>query len=283
LQREHEEAAVSDRMTLGRDNADSVHNSTALEWAVRAGIVCFGVVHLLIAWIGLNLAFGESSKAANQNGAMRELAQNPLGAFLLWAVAIGFVALVVWQVLEVRRHLSRGRRGSTETGKVAGAALRACVYAALAVTAARIAVGDKSSTSVDHVTRELMKLPAGPAIVVLVGLAIIGVGIAHAVTGFRKSFVEDLNQSAVGQSGRAVVRLGQVGFIAKGIAFGLVGTLFVWAGFTFDPKKAGGLDVALHTLLEQSYGKWLLAAVALGIGCFGVYCFAWARDVDPST
>jgi hypothetical protein len=58
--------------------------------------------------------------------------------------------------------------------------------------------------------------------------------------------------------------------------------LFIWAGVTFDPKKAGGLDVALHTLLQQSYGQWLLAAVALGIACFGAYCFAWARDVDPS-
>ena len=58
--------------------------------------------------------------------------------------------------------------------------------------------------------------------------------------------------------------------------------LFVSAAVTFDPKKAGGLDVALHTLLAQSYGAWLLTVVALGIGCFGLYCFAWARDIDPS-
>ena len=102
-------------------------------------------------------------------------------------------------------------------GKAAGAVVRAVVYGALAVTAGRIAVGDKSSTSVDHVTRELMRLPAGPLIVGLLGVAIVGVGVAHATTGVRTSFVRDLKQSATGQTGRVVVRLGQFGFIAKGV------------------------------------------------------------------
>jgi hypothetical protein len=272
-------------MSVEGGTTGSTTGSSGFEWAVKAGIVCFGVVHLLVAWIALNLAFGESSKAANQNGALRELAQNPLGSFLLWAVAIGLVALAVWQALEVRRHLTMSRAGaSSQNGKIASNVLRTVIYAAIALTAARIAMGDKSSsTNVDHITRELMKLPAGPLIVGLVGLAIVGVGIAHIVKGYRKSFEEDLNESAMGQSGRIVIRLGQAGYMAKGVAFGVVGILFIWAAVTFDPKKAGGLDVALHTLLQQSYGTVLLTAVALGIGCFGLYCFAWARDVNTST
>jgi len=275
---------VSNRTSVGPARGEQVAQSDGFEWAVKAGIVCFGLVHLLIAWIALNLAFGDSSTAANQNGALKELASNPLGSFLLWAVAIGFAALVVWQALEARRHLAlRHGGGSKQTGKAVVAIVRAVVYAALCITAVRIAAGDKqSSTSVDHVTREVMKLPAGPLIVGLIGLAIVGVGIAYVVIGFRKSFVEDLKESVTGQSGRVVVRLGQAGHIAKGVAFGIVGVLFVSAAMTFDPKKAGGLDAALHTLLQQSYGKWLLTLIALGIGCFGLYCFAWARDVDPA-
>jgi hypothetical protein len=275
---------VSNRTSSGSDSAERVANSTGFEWAVRAGIVCFGLVHLMIAWIALNVAFGDSSKAANQNGALRALADNPLGTVLLWAVAVGFVALVIWQLLEVRRHLAlRSIGGSKQTGKAVGAGVRSVVYAVLAVTSARVAVGaGSSSTSIDHGTRELMKLPAGPLIVGIVGVAIIGVGIMHAITGLRASFVEDLNESARGQSGRVVVPLGRAGFIAKGIALGVVGALFVTAAVTFDSKKAGGLDVALHTLLQQPYGKWLLAAVVLGLAAFGVYCFAWAKDVDPA-
>ena len=45
----------------------------------------------------------------------------------------------------------------------------------------------------------------------------------------------------------------------------------------YDPEKARGLDAALRTLREQSYGTFLLALVALGIAAFGVYCFLQSR------
>jgi hypothetical protein len=34
----------------------------------------------------------------------------------------------------------------------------------------------------------------------------------------------------------------------------------------------------LRTLREQPGGPLLLTAVALGIACFGVYCFVWSRN-----
>ena len=79
-----------------------------------------------------------------------------------------------------------------------------------------------------------------------------------------------------------MVRLGQVGYAAKGVALAIVGLLFVVAGVTFDPDRAGGLDTALRTLNGQPYGPYLLTALALGIACFGAYCFAWSRHVTQS-
>ena len=53
--------------------------------------------------------------------------------------------------------------------------------------------------------------------------------------------------------------------------------LFGWAAITYDPKKAGGMDAALSTIRDQPFGTVLLVIMALGIACFGVYCFVWAR------
>jgi hypothetical protein len=61
------------------------------------------------------------------------------------------------------------------------------------------------------------------------------------------------------------------------VAFGIIGGLFVWAALTQDPKKSGGLDAALGTLSQSGAGTVLLVVVALGLGCFGLFCFAWAR------
>ena len=120
---------MSNRISVTGDHAEQVAEvETGFEWAVRAGIVCFGVVHLLIAWIALNLAFGESSKAANQNGALQPARRQPLRRpSCCGRSAIGFVALVVWQVLEARRGLAlrgaaspsrrQGGRGGRRQGR----------------------------------------------------------------------------------------------------------------------------------------------------------------------
>jgi len=76
---------------------------------------------------------------------------------------------------------------------------------------------------------------------------------------------------------RWALRLGQAGYSAKGVAFGIVGVLVIIAAVTYDPDKSRGLDAALTTLAGQPYGRWLLSALALGIGCYGLYCFVWAR------
>ena len=82
--------------------------------------------------------------------------------------------------------------------------------------------------------------------------------------------------------GRGVVRLGQIGCIVKGVAFAVVGGLFGWAAISYDPGKAGGLDDALRNVNGAPFGAGLLTLMALGLACFGVYCFAWARHPKVS-
>ena len=82
------------------DAAGQVHRSTVLEIGMRAGIVAFGVVHLLIAWIALQLAWTTENRNANTRGALHSLAAQPFGGVLLWVTAIGLVGLAIWQALE---------------------------------------------------------------------------------------------------------------------------------------------------------------------------------------
>ena len=76
------------------------HNSDWMDHAVRVGLVSYGVVHLILAWLALRLAFGDSGGSASNQGALHQLAQSTLGRVSLYVVAAGFLALVVWQALE---------------------------------------------------------------------------------------------------------------------------------------------------------------------------------------
>jgi hypothetical protein len=247
--------------------------SGKLETLARVGFVASGLLHLVIGWIALHLAFGGASGApADQSGALAQLASQPFGEILLWILVVGFAALGLWQLTE-------SAWGHGSTSDTAKAAAKGVVYLALAWTTFTYARGGSTSgnqKSTD-VTATVMGWPGGRLLVGAIGLAILGLGVWHVVKGAKKRFLEDLAGGAVGGVGTAVVRLGQFGYIAKGVALGVVGILFLVAAWRADPSRASGLDGSLRTLREQPFGTVLLCLVALGLIAYGLYSFARAR------
>ncbi len=261
---------------VGRD----AHQSDWFDHLIRAGLVAFGIVHLLIAWLALQLAFGDRSENASSDGAIRQLASQPFGEGLVWLIAFGMFLLVVWRLLEAAMG-HQDEDGAKRTGKRIVSLGKAIVYGAIGVSAVNIALGAGSSGGTDSLTTKLMDLPAGPWIVGVVGLVIVGIGIALVVLAWTESFKEHLTaEGTSGQTGTAYVWFGKIGYCAKGIAIGIVGGLFVYAAVTHDPKKSGGLDQALQQVLEQPFGPFLLGVIAVGIGCYGLFCFAEAKHLS---
>ena len=96
------------------NTAQRAGNSDALENLARVGLIAFGVVHLLVAWLAIQLAwFDGGGQSADQSGAMATLAESPIGKPLLWIVGLGLIALAVWQAAEVFRW----RGGWSASGK----------------------------------------------------------------------------------------------------------------------------------------------------------------------
>ena len=272
------------RSAMGK--AQRAGQSDGLENLARIGLIAFGVVHLLVAWIALQLAWGGGGggKSADQSGAMQTLADSPVGKPLLWLVAVGLVALAVWQAAEIFRWRSgwsaSGKTRTKALRKSGNALVKAAVYIALAVLAIRFATGSGQSSSQQQqqTTAGVFGWPGGRFLVGAAALVLIGSGIWHIRKGLTKSFLKQIDTSDASPSAhRLVTRLGQVGFPAKGIALALVGGLLIYAAVTFDPSKAKGLDGALKTVLELPFGQILLTLVAIGIAAFGAFCFARAR------
>ncbi len=271
-------SAASSAKQAGRD----VAGSTAFRVLVRVGLVAYGVVHILVGWLALQIAgsglgaSSDSGQEASQSGALAEIAEQPFGSVLLWAVAIGLFAMTLWQLMEAGwGHVDR-EPGRKRTTKRIGSVGRAVAYAFLGVAAVGVATGDSGSSgdaSEEGLTARLLSASFGRVLVIALGVAVIALGVRLVIRGIKRSFTRDLT----GGVSRKVEILGLVGYIAKGVAFAVVGALFGWAALTYDPEKAGGLDDALRTINEAPLGPVLLALVALGLVAFGIYCFAWAR------
>src|SRR4029453_3514812 len=138
--------------------------------------------------------------------------------------------------------------------------------------------GSLSSQSQQQTASGVLAWPAGQVIVVVTGLIIIAVGVAGMIKGVTKSFSEEIDTSSMSPVARkGVARLGEVGYITKGGALGVVGGLLSYAALTFERQKAQGLDRALHTILAQPFGRFLLTAVALGFMAFGLFAMLQSR------
>lgn len=274
------DAGVGDRVERVGQRADA---SGWLDKAVRFGLVAYGVVYLMIAWVAGQLALGHHSGRPSPQGALADLARQPLGHVLLWAIAVGLFLLVVWRLLEAFvGHQSSD--GAKLVGKRALSAGKAVLYGALGVSAVKVATGSAQqgqSARARSMTAKLMDLPAGQWIVGLIGLAIIVYAAVLIWNGFTDRFLKHLDgQGRSGDAGRAYTWFGRIGYTAKGLAFGIVGVLVGYAAISHQPKRSGGLDQALAKLLHQPFGPWLLMATAVGIGCYGLFCFAWARHLS---
>jgi Domain of Unknown Function (DUF1206) len=248
----------------------------------RVGYVAYGVIHLLVAWLVVQLAFGGSGgKSADTTGAFAELGSSPVGRVLLVALVVGLGLLAIWKVSEAVLGPDTGGDGKKAVWTRVGAGAQAAVFVVLAVSAGKFAFGGGSSSASSKqqgATSQLIGLPGGPVWVVLIGLAVVGAGVGLAVYGLTRKFAEKMDLSRLRVKSRRLVRgLGAVGYTAKGAAYGVVGVLLVVAGATYDPKKSRGLDGAIRTVASQPVGRVLLVAVAAGIACFGVFCFVRAR------
>ncbi|MCW1804098.1 DUF1206 domain-containing protein [Brachybacterium squillarum] len=272
---------AEDTARRAEDAAEEVAEHPVFEGLARAGFVVSGLVHLLIGAIALRIAFGSGGEA-DQSGALRSVASAPGGPVLLWAGGIAMIALALWHVAEAwfgaRQADGRGD-AAQHVVKTLG---KAIVYAALASTALRFAIGSGSSSEqqTDSVTAALMTAPAGRLLVGVVALVIIGIGIYHVVAGVTRRFEKQLEGRRHRTISRAVTVSGTAGYVAKGVALVAVGALFGWATITADPDKAGGLDAALSTMASLPAGTVLLALVGVGLILFGVFSILRSRYAD---
>ncbi|MGV0716592.1 DUF1206 domain-containing protein [Mycolicibacterium sp. XJ662] len=260
--------------------ADRATNSDAFEYTARAGFAISGVLHLLVGYLILQIALGSGGNA-DQSGALATLAQQSGGTVLLWVIAVGLVALGLWRVAEAivgprPGEGSRRFQDDSPAWKKAKSLGLAAVNFAIAFSAARFAMGSGQQSTQQNagLSAQMMQSGWGKAVLIAVGLGLLGVGGYHVYEGVTKRFCKDLRSSV----GTGVTAIGMTGYAAKGLVLAGAGVLVIVATMQADPAKATGIDAAVKTLGQAPFGKFLLILAAIGIAAFGVYSFVRARS-----
>lgn len=241
---------------------------------VRVGYAAKGVIYLLIGILAWRLAFGDGGRLTDQNGVLSSLAHQPFGVLLLSAIGLGLFAYAGWEV--VRALLDRSGRSWFDRLL---SVIKALVYGGIGVQAMRLVLGASGRPSdPDDVARTAMRLPLGEIMLATIGAGVAVYGVIQIVRAWRSQFDDDLDQQRLRSDGAGwVLTIGRAGTGARGVILALMGIAFVRAALDHQPAAAKGIPDAMATLFSQRYGSVLLAAVAAGFMCYGVFQLLHAR------
>ena len=261
-----------------RREGEDVAESKPLGWLARAGLVARGLVYLIIGVLALKLALGDGGdKAANQQGALKTIADRPFGKTLLVLVAIGLAGYALWRL--IRAAVGRGAEQRDSGSDRVAALASGIAYGILCVTAVKILTDSSTGSGTPkEATGGVLGWSGGPVLVAIAGAVLIGVAAYQAHKGLAKKFLDDAKTSEMSPEVRkGYTALGVFGHVARAVVFALVGYGLIKAAIDYDPSKAIGLDGALRKLADASYGPALLGLVAAGLVGFAAYSMADAR------
>lgn len=231
----------------------------------RVGFAARGLLYIVIALLVIS-----TGRAEDPSGALQYLGQGG-GRVLLMIMAAGLFAYSLWRlsdaVFDIERHGS-DRKGAVER---VGAAASGLVHLLLAWQAVRLIRGIASAgDGTREGARTALQLPGGGTLVVLAGVALLGVGVFQLVKAVKGTFLRHLEPQVARQlwaqwSGRA-------GYAARGLVFLISGYFVLKAGFQEQASEAGGTAQALSWLSSP-----LDTVVALGLFAFGLFSLIEAR------
>jgi hypothetical protein len=251
-----------------------------VEKVARFGLLAQGVSFGLVAVLAIKLALGDGGKATDRQGALRTIAQDGIGRFIVIALAVGFGCYALWRLFEAVFGQKIESSKDEKPWKRVSALGKAAIYGSLCFAAASVLLGEGGGSGNEEkkATAGILGWPAGKWIVMGIAACIAGAALWNLYRGISRRFLKQLKTGEMSSTVRAwATRVGVVGLVARGVVFGLIAWFFFDAAHDYNANKAEGLDGALRKLAAQSYGTWLLSIVAAGLFAYGVFCVIQAR------
>jgi hypothetical protein len=260
----------------------------------RLGLVCRGTVYLLVGYLALRLALathGRSAAPASSTGAVQAVTEPAWGRVLLVLLVAGLGAYALTQLIEAVFRPARAGNAIGRWRQRAVSSWGCLLYLAFCLSTARLlaATRPKGTAGSEHrqdtdMTAALLQTGWGRLLLALAGVAAVAAGVEVGRRSVRLDFQERFTTAHMSRALAMLTRaLGGVGCAARAVVFVLTGFFILKAAVLSSAKQTKGLDAVFRSVASTAYGSWLLALLASGLLCYGLYCLLEARyrDLTP--
>ena len=157
----HTSGQDADMNTTAQGTARAFTRTPLFEALARTGYAARGLIYIVIGALAFRLAQGVGGQPANQKGALRTVAHQPFGHWILLAVAIGLAGYAIWRLTQaiVGTTPEAGKHSTLDRIGALGSAI---AYGSFCVIAIALLRGSGSGASKSP-SRRLRACSAGPA------------------------------------------------------------------------------------------------------------------------
>jgi len=260
----------------------------------RFGLACRGTVYLLVGYLAFRLALASHERAgapASGAGAVQAAVAPAWGRVPLVLLVAGLAAYALTQLVEAvfRPAHATGPMGAWRQRAVSSWGF--VLYSVFCLSTARLLAGNRAEQTARSeqrqdagVTADLLRTGWGQALLVLAGILVVAGGLEAGRRAVRLNFRERFTAGHMSRALAIITRaLGAFGSVARAVVFVLTGAFLIKAAVLSRADQAKGLDAVFRSVASSHYGAWLLALLACGLFCYGLYCLVEARyrDLTP--
>lgn len=252
-----------------------------IRWYSRVGFSAKGTVYVLIGLVSMLAAVGIGQKTGQQ-GAIAAIAGKPFGELIIWGIVIGLTGYITWLITQVIIEPDNIETISKGILKRIGYLFYALLYMSIAYKFASIAMKSGQTGNSKQVwMAKLIDIPYGRIIVGSIGAGILIFAIFQVIIGIKGSYLKELKTHEMDKFERFGLKLiGKIGYIARGLTFGVLGGFILLAGWEAKTSQVTGIDSALAQISQEPYGKIMLGAISLGLFLYGVFTIFEGKERD---
>jgi hypothetical protein len=261
--------------------------SATIKYLGCAGLTAKGIVYCLLGLLAFMAAFhlgGQSAGDTDRTAVFEFLERQTGGKIMLGALAVGLICYTLWRFVQGAMKPSGLDANSKAAAKRIRYIASGMVYGMFAYQIIRrlFAPQSGSGDSSQDAIRELLNKSYGQALVGAIALGLLIIGVYQIYYGLSGKYKKHVSKVIGIDHGDVLLKSGKIGYVARGLVWLLMSFLFFRSALYSNASEAGNTSKAFEFLKGSSYGSYLLAAVALGLICYGTFNFVRARYENTS-